>query len=84
MTKMIDVKIDVTSMNPKLGEDWVNEIVNVYADMEISAVKSSNSSISFKIGLSGIDDTTSDDIKQKIDEYITMTEPFPIHNVTCH
>ena len=37
----------------------------------------------FKAGLSGMDDTTPDDIKQKIDEYLTMNEAFSVQNISC-
>lgn len=83
MTKMINVNINVGNIDPNQGEEWANEIVNVYADMEVSDVKTSGSSISFKAGLSGMDDTTPDDIKQKIEEYLTMNEAFSAQNISC-
>ena len=39
MTKMINVNINAGSIDPKEGEEWANEIVNVYADMEIADVQ---------------------------------------------
>lgn len=84
MTKMIKVNINVGSIDPKDGEEWANEIVNVYADMEVSDVKTTGNSISFMAGLSGMDDTTPDDIKQKIDEYLTMNEAFTVQNISCN
>ena len=83
MTKMINVNISAGSIDPKEGEEWANEIVNVYADMEVSDIKTTGNSISFKAGLSGIDDTTPEDIKQKIDEYLTMNEAFSVQNISC-
>lgn len=83
MTKMINVNISAGSIDPKEGEEWVNEIVNVYADMEVSYIKTTGNSISFKAGLSGMDDTTPEDIKQKIDEYLTMNEAFSVQNISC-
>ena len=80
---MINVNIDVGSIDPKEGEEWANEIVNVYADMEISELKTTGNSISFKAGLSGMDDTDPEDIKLKIDEYLTMNEAFSVKNVSC-
>ena len=65
MTKMINVNISVGNIDPKVGEEWANEIVNVYADMEVSNVSASSNSISFQAGLSGMDDTTAEDIKMK-------------------
>ena len=81
---MINVTIKVDNINPQEGEDWVNEIVNVYADMEVSNIQTSNNSISFQAGLSGMNDTTPDDIKLKIDEYITMNEAFTVQSVSCN
>ncbi|WP_048105541.1 hypothetical protein [Candidatus Nitrosopelagicus brevis] len=72
MTTMIQVNLETENVNN--AEEWVNEIANVYADMEISDVNVSGNKISFKAGLSGMDDTTSDDIKLKIDEYATMSD----------
>ena len=72
MTTMIQVNLETENVN--YAEEWVNEIANVYADMEISDVNVSGNKISFKAGLSGMDDTTSDDIKLKIDEYATMSD----------
>ena len=83
MTKMIDVNIDASGIDPKTGEEWANEIVNVYADMEVSDIKTTGNSISFKAGLSGMDDTTPEDIQQKINEYLTMNEAFSVQNISC-
>ena len=80
---MINVSINAGSIDPKEGEEWAHEIVNVYADMEIADVQVTGNSISFKAGLSGMDDTTPDDIKQKIDEYLTMNEAFSVQNILC-
>ena len=60
MTTMIQVNLETENVDNV--EAWVNEIANVYADMEISDVNISGNKISFKAGLSGMDDTTSDDI----------------------
>ena len=84
MTKMINVNISVGNIDPKVGEEWANEIVNVYADMEVSNVSASSNSISFQAGLSGMDDTTAEDIKMKIDEYLTMNEAFAVQNISCN
>ena len=83
MTNMINVDIDTESIDQNEAQEWVNEIVNVYADMEVSGVNISGKKISFQAGLSGMDDTTADDIRQKIDEYVTMTETLPIKNISC-
>ena len=83
-TKMIVVNLKVSNVDPQEGEAWVNEIVNVYADMEVSEINASNNSISFKAGFSGMDDTTPADIELKINEYITMNEAFPVQDISCN
>ena len=83
MTKMIQVNLDVQNVDQNEAQEWANEIVNVYADMEVANVNVSGSKISFQAGFSGMDDTTSDDIQQKIEEYATMTEIFQINKISC-
>ena len=80
MTTMI--KVNLETENVDNAEAWVNEIANVYADMEISDISISGNKISFKAGLSGMDDTTSDDIRLKIDEYATMSDT-QLKNISC-
>ena len=80
MTTMIQVNLETETVDN--AEAWVNEIANVYADMEISDISISGNKISFKAGLSGMDDTTSDDIRLKIDEYATMSDT-QLKNISC-
>lgn len=82
MTKMLTVNIDTSGVDQNEATEWVNEMANVYADMEIEDVKVSGNKISFKAGFSGMDDTDPDDIKMKVDEYLTMNEAFQANNVT--
>lgn len=74
MTKMLNVSIETTGVDANEAKEWVSELANIYADMEVSDVNVSGSKISFKAGLSGMDDTEPDDIKMKLEEYITMNE----------
>ncbi|MDC0041665.1 hypothetical protein OAJ50_02960 [Candidatus Nitrosopelagicus sp.] len=80
MTTMIQVNLETENVDN--AEAWVNEIANVYADMELSDISISGNKISFKAGLSGMDDTTSDDIRLKIDEYATMSDT-QLKNISC-
>jgi hypothetical protein len=82
MTKMLTVNIETDGVNENEAKEWVNELTNVYADMEIEDVNVSGNKISFKAGFSGMDDTDPDDIKMKIDEYLTMNEAFQAKNVS--
>ncbi len=74
MTKMLNVSIETTGVDPNEAKEWVAELANVYADMEVANVNVSGNKISFKAGFSGMDDTEPDDIKMKLEEYITMNE----------
>lgn len=82
MTKMLTVNIDTSGVDQNEATEWVNEMANVYADMEIEDVKVSGNKISFKAGFSGMDDTDPDDVKMKVEEYLTMNEAFQANNVT--
>jgi hypothetical protein len=81
MTKMLTVNIDTSGIDANEAKEWVNELANVYADMQISDVNVSGSKISFKAGFSGMDDTEPDDIKMKIEEYLTMNESFQAKSI---
>jgi hypothetical protein len=76
MTKMLNVNIDTSGVDAAEAKEWVNELANVYADMQVSDVNVSGNKISFKAGFSGMDDTEPDDIKMKLEEYLTMNETF--------
>lgn len=82
MTKMFNVNIDTEGFDSNEAQEWVNELANVYADMEVSDVNISGNQINFKSGFSGMDDTTSDDVRMKLDEYITMHEMFKVKNIS--
>jgi len=79
---MYNVNIEAEGFDKNEVQEWVNEMGNVYADMEVSDVNVSGNKISFKAGFSGMDDTTEDDIRMKLDEYLTMHELFQPKNVS--
>ena len=79
---MFNVNIDAEGFDANEAQEWVNEMGNVYADMEVSDVNISGNKISFKAGFSGMDDTTGDDIRMKLDEYMTMHELFQAKNIS--
>ena len=81
MTKMLNVNIDTSGIDATEAKEWVNELANVYADMQISDVNVSGNKISFKAGFSGMDDTEPDDIKMKLEEYLTMNETFTAKSI---
>ncbi len=82
MTKMLNVNIDTNGIDQQEAQDWVTELANVYADMEIEDIKVSGNNISFKAGLSGMEDTESDDVRMKLDEYLSMNEAFEVKNLS--
>jgi hypothetical protein len=49
--------------------------------MEIEDVNVSGNKISFKAGSSGMDDTEPEDIKTKLQEYLTMNEAFEAKSI---
>jgi hypothetical protein len=82
MTKMLNVNIETNGIDQQEAQNWVSELANVYADMEIEEVKVSGNNISFKAGLSGMEDTETDDVKMKIEEYLSMNEAFEVKNLS--
>jgi hypothetical protein len=81
MTKMLSVNIDTSGVDANEAKEWVNELANVYADMQISDVNVSGNKISFKAGFSGMEDTEPDDIKMGMEEYLTMNESFKANSI---
>jgi hypothetical protein len=78
---MLNVNIDTSGIDATEAKEWVNELANVYADMQISDVNVSGNKISFKAGFSGMDDTEPDDVKMKLEEYLTMNETFQAKSI---
>jgi hypothetical protein len=81
MAKMLNVEIETSGVDANEAKEWVNELANVYADMQIEDVNVSGNKISFKAGFQGMDDTDPEDIKTKIDEYLTMNEAFQANKI---
>jgi hypothetical protein len=82
MTKMLTVNIETAGVDSNEAQEWVNELANVYADMEVEDVNVSGNKISFKAGYSGMDDTEPDDIRMKLEEYLTMNEAFEVKDLS--
>jgi hypothetical protein len=82
MTKMLNVNIETSGVDANEAKEWANELANIYADMQIDDVNVSGNKVSFKAGLQGMDDTEPDDIKTKIEEYLTMNEAFEAKSIT--
>ena len=82
MTKMLNVTIDTNGINQEEASAWAQELANVYADMEIDNIKVSGNKLSFSAGFSGMDYTPPEDIKMRLDEYLTMNEAFQTKSVS--
>jgi hypothetical protein len=80
---MFNVKIEVSGVNLEEAKAWADELANVYADMEIDNVSVSGNKITFKAGFTGMDDTEADDIKMRLDEYLTMNEAYISRSVNA-
>ena len=78
---MCKVAIEADGLNEEEGKAWVDELANIYADMEIENVSVSGNKITFDAGFSGMDDTQPDDIKMRLDEYLTMNEAFQTKSI---
>lgn len=78
---MCKVSIEANGINQEEGKAWVDELANIYADMEIENVSVSGNKITFDAGFSGMDDTQPDDIKMRLDEYLTMNEAFQTKSI---
>lgn len=78
---MCKVAIEANAINQEEGKAWVDELANIYADMEIENVSVSGNKITFDAGFSGMDDTQPDDIKMRLDEYLTMNEAFQTKSI---
>jgi len=78
---MCKVAIETDGLNEEEGKAWVDELANIYADMEIENVSVSGKKITFDAGFSGMDDTPPEDIKMRLDEYLTMNEAFKTKSI---
>ena len=81
MTKMYNVTVETTGVDANVAKEWANELANVYADMSVSDVNVSGGKISFKAGMTGMEDTEPDDIRMKLDEYLVMHEAFSVKKI---
>jgi hypothetical protein len=78
---MFNVSLETGRINGGEASNWVEELANIYADMQIENIKVSGNNISFSIGFSGMDDTQPGDVKMRVEEYMTMNEIFDIDTV---
>lgn len=82
--KFRPVRVELQVSNAKIAETeyWINELANQYADFVVENVKISPDKITFEIGSPSMTDLTAQDIKFRIDEYLTMNiAPFEVRQV---
>jgi DNA phosphorothioation-dependent restriction protein DptG len=83
--KPIKVEMKVSNVNKDQVHYWINEIANQYADLVVTNVNSGNDKISFDIGSPSMSDLTAEDIKFRIEEYLTMNvPPFELKELKVH
>ena len=73
--KPLNVEMKVLNVNKDQVHYWVNEISNQYADFVVTNVNIGDDKISFDIGSPSMTDLTAEDIKFRMDEYLTMNVP---------
>jgi hypothetical protein len=77
MTKMHKVELDVENVKSDQAKYWVDEIANQYADLVVENINIGGNKVSFSVGSPSMDDLSADDIKFRLEEYLTMNEqPF--------
>jgi len=73
--KPLKVEWEVSDVNTKEAEYYVNEITNQYADLVIQNANIGANKISFEIGSPSMDDLTVEDITQRLKEFLEMNIP---------
>ena len=73
--KPIKVEWEVTDVKTDEAEYYVNEITNQYADLVIQNANIGANKISFEIGSPSMDDITTEDITQRLKEFLEMNIP---------
>jgi DNA phosphorothioation-dependent restriction protein DptG len=80
--KPMRVEIKVSDVNMEQAKYWVTELTNQYADLVIENAKVSSDKITFDVGSPSMSDLTAQDIKFRINEYLTMNiAPFTVREV---
>ncbi len=79
----VKVTLEVEGVNDNdAAKAFVEELANQYADLAVDNINISSNQITFDVTSQGMEDTTADDIKIRIDEYVSMNvPPFTVKNV---
>ena len=73
--KPVKVEMKVANVNKDQVHYWINEFANQYADFVITIVNTGSDKISFDMGSPSMEDLTAQDVKFRIEEYLTMNIP---------
>ena len=73
--KPLKVEWEVSDVKIDEAEYYVNEITNQYADLVIRNANIGANKISFEIGSPSMDDITTEDITQRLKEFLEMNIP---------
>ncbi|RMF32221.1 MAG: hypothetical protein D6752_00600 [Candidatus Nitrosothermus koennekii] len=81
--KMPKVTLEVEGVNDNdAARAFIEEIANQYADLSVENINISSNQITFDVNAPGMEDTTAEDIKFRIDEFISMNvPPFTVKSV---
>ena len=71
----LKVEWNVADVKTDEAEYYVNEITNQYADLVIRNANIGANKISFEIGSPSMDDITTEDIAQRLKEFLEMNVP---------
>lgn len=81
MSVKVTLEVEGVSDNDA-AKAFVEELANQYADLAVDNINISSNQITFDVTAQGMEDTTADDIKIRVDEYISMNvPPFTVKSV---
>ena len=73
--KSVKIDLDVSDLKGAEIRYWINELTNQYADLVVTNVQIKPEKVIFDVGSPSMEDLTEDDIKFRINEYLTMNIP---------
>ena len=82
MSVKVTLEVEGVSDNDA-AKAFVEELANQYADLAVENVNIGSNQITFDVTAQGMEDTSADDIKVRVDEYVSMNvPPFTVKNVS--
>ena len=74
MSVKVTLEVEGVSDNDA-AKAFVEELANQYADLAVENVNIGSNQITFDVTAQGMEDTSADDIKVRVDEYVSMNVP---------